>query len=149
MPATHSEIFKRISIHDPSIVGNFAILLIIQLPEVPFNKRLFNSDLVLSLFQFLISDFTLEAFHGTFDPSLNLACPLTVMSLYYTVNHFACIILVLFADNKSQSSSLCNVKPCLVPLTTTILYEIFVNNSVRIFCEVLQPFKFLLEEIND
>ncbi len=128
---------------------NFAILLIIQLPEVPFNKRLVNCDLVLSLFQFLISDFTLEALHGLFYPAFDLACPLTIMSLYYPVNHFACIILVFFADNKSQSSSLCNVKPCLVPFTTTILYEIIVNDSVRIFCEVLQPFKFLLEEIND
>lgn len=37
VPTTHSEILKRVPIHDPSIMRNFAIILIIQLSEVPLN----------------------------------------------------------------------------------------------------------------
>ena len=148
MPACHAKIFQWIPIHNPPIMSNLAIFSVIKFSKVSIDQGILSGDLVVLPFQFLISDLSLEVFHGFFEPALNLVSPLIIMSNYYPFYHLYSIFSVHLACYICKCTGLRYVKTGLVSLRSTVFNKMIIDNFIRVQTKKLKSFKLILEKVD-
>jgi hypothetical protein len=60
MPAFHRKVLEGLGIHDPTVVGNLAPLIVLELSEVPLNHWVLPRDLFVALNKLEVPYLTLQ-----------------------------------------------------------------------------------------